>query len=96
MSTGRAIGRGPGSLERAYRVRWANGAPFASAVAFQDYVGRYRDAGVQRFIFEYANAVAPYGEAVAAGLFVGRAALDAFAAQAMTEMRATNSTARSD
>jgi hypothetical protein len=49
---------------------------------------RYREAGVRRFIFAFASAAAPYGEAVAAGIFVGRAVLDGFAARAMSELRA--------
>jgi hypothetical protein len=85
-----ALGRAPGSLERAYVVGWAEGTPFASAEAFQDYVSRYQEAGVQRFIFEYASAAAPYAEAVAAGMFAGRAALDAFAAEAMSTLRGTS------
>jgi alkanesulfonate monooxygenase SsuD/methylene tetrahydromethanopterin reductase-like flavin-dependent oxidoreductase (luciferase family) len=87
-----ALGRTPESLERAYLVGWAEGAPFASAAALEDYVGRYREAGVERFIFEYASAAAPYEEAVAAGIFAGRAALDAFAVQAMRSLRGRSGT----
>jgi alkanesulfonate monooxygenase SsuD/methylene tetrahydromethanopterin reductase-like flavin-dependent oxidoreductase (luciferase family) len=78
------IGRQPGSVERAYLVGWAEGAPFTSAEAFRDYVGRYREAGVQRFIFVFASAAAPYAEAVAAGMFAARATLEAVAAQAIS------------
>jgi alkanesulfonate monooxygenase SsuD/methylene tetrahydromethanopterin reductase-like flavin-dependent oxidoreductase (luciferase family) len=82
-----AIDRAPGSVERAYLAGWAEGTPFASADAFQDFVGRYREAGVQRFIFEFASVAAPYAEAVAAGMFAGRAALEPFVAQAMAAMQ---------
>jgi alkanesulfonate monooxygenase SsuD/methylene tetrahydromethanopterin reductase-like flavin-dependent oxidoreductase (luciferase family) len=84
-----ALGREPGSVERAYLAGWAAGAPFASANAFEDYVGRYREAGIQRFIFEFASVAAPYEEAIDAGMFAGRAALDAFAAQAMYDLHDT-------
>jgi alkanesulfonate monooxygenase SsuD/methylene tetrahydromethanopterin reductase-like flavin-dependent oxidoreductase (luciferase family) len=84
------LGRAPESLERAYLVGWAGGTPFASADAFAEYVGRYREAGVQRLIFAFASASTPYGEAVAAGMFAGRAALDAFAAAAMGRLRGTS------
>jgi hypothetical protein len=74
-------------LERAYLIGWAEGAPFASAEAFAEYVGCYQEAGVQRFIFVYASAAAPHDEAVAAGIIAGRAALDPFATQAMRGLR---------
>jgi alkanesulfonate monooxygenase SsuD/methylene tetrahydromethanopterin reductase-like flavin-dependent oxidoreductase (luciferase family) len=86
-----ALGRAPGTVERAYLAGWAEGAPFASAEAFADYVGRYREAGVQRFIFTFASAAGPYGEAVAAGLFAGRTALDGFAVDALRVPRRTRS-----
>jgi alkanesulfonate monooxygenase SsuD/methylene tetrahydromethanopterin reductase-like flavin-dependent oxidoreductase (luciferase family) len=80
------LDRAPERVERAYLVGWAEGAPFASADAFQDFVGRYREAGIRRFIFVFASAASPYDEARAAGIFAGRAALDTFGAQAMMVM----------
>jgi alkanesulfonate monooxygenase SsuD/methylene tetrahydromethanopterin reductase-like flavin-dependent oxidoreductase (luciferase family) len=81
----RQIGRDPGSVERAY-VHMGDevaAGPFVSRDAFQDFVGRYRDAGVQRFIFIFVSTAAPanYDAEVAAGVFASREALESFAAQ---------------
>ena len=58
--------------------------------AFQDFVGQYREVGVQRFIFCFGSAAVPppyYTGLVASGAWAGRDALDAFAAQAMKDMQ---------
>jgi alkanesulfonate monooxygenase SsuD/methylene tetrahydromethanopterin reductase-like flavin-dependent oxidoreductase (luciferase family) len=86
-----AIDRDPGTVERACFVGWSEcESPFVSADAFQDFVGRYRDAGVQRFVFSFGSpeTPAPYAAWVASGAWVNRATLEAFAAQEMTAMQA--------
>ncbi len=55
------IGRDPGSLERAYFMGWAIERPFESAESLQDYLGRYADAGTERFIFMFGRQ-SPDGE----------------------------------
>jgi hypothetical protein len=64
--------------------------PFVSRDAFQDFVGRYRDAGVQRFVFSFGSAEtpAPYTKWIAAGAWVNRERLEAFAAQEITDLQA--------
>jgi alkanesulfonate monooxygenase SsuD/methylene tetrahydromethanopterin reductase-like flavin-dependent oxidoreductase (luciferase family) len=86
-----AVDRDPGTVERACFVGWSDCEfPFASADALQDFVGRYRDAGVQRFVFSFGSkeTPAPYAAWVASGAWVNRAAFDAFAAQELTAMQA--------
>jgi alkanesulfonate monooxygenase SsuD/methylene tetrahydromethanopterin reductase-like flavin-dependent oxidoreductase (luciferase family) len=84
-----AIGRDPGTLERAYAAGAAKGeTPFVSRDAFQNFVGRYGEAGIQRFIFDWASAAVQYKEAdVVAGIVAGREVLEAFAAQEMSVMQ---------
>ncbi len=50
-----ALGRDPASLERAYFLGWAIERPFESAESLRDYLGRYREAGTERFIFMFAR-----------------------------------------
>jgi alkanesulfonate monooxygenase SsuD/methylene tetrahydromethanopterin reductase-like flavin-dependent oxidoreductase (luciferase family) len=88
-----AIDRDPGTVERACFIGWSDcEAPFASADAFQDFVGRYREAGVQRFVCSFGSqeTPAPYAGWVASGAWVNREALDAFAAQAISDMQAAS------
>jgi alkanesulfonate monooxygenase SsuD/methylene tetrahydromethanopterin reductase-like flavin-dependent oxidoreductase (luciferase family) len=68
------LGRDPGSLDRAYFVGWADERPFASAEALHDFIGRYREAGVRRFVFAFASEPRE-------GVFATRETLEAFAAQ---------------
>ena len=77
-----AIGREPAAIERAYFVGWADEVPFVSRDAFQEFVGRYREAGIQRFLFFFASA-GQFGSAGAAGAFADRKVLEGFAAEAM-------------
>ena len=49
------LGRDPSTLDRAYFTGWADERPFASPDAFVDFVGRYREAGVRRFIFLFGR-----------------------------------------
>jgi alkanesulfonate monooxygenase SsuD/methylene tetrahydromethanopterin reductase-like flavin-dependent oxidoreductase (luciferase family) len=82
-----ALGRDPQTVERAYLPGWGGPErPFASSGAFQDFVGRCQEAGVQRFIFSFGSDVfpSPYREWVASGAWASRESLEAFAAQAMT------------
>jgi hypothetical protein len=88
------IGRDPGSIERAHLHMYGeegDPVPFVSCDAFQDYVGRYRDAGTQRFMFGLGNAASPFVEGMAAGLWASRETLDAFAAQAMRDLSSQSS-----
>jgi hypothetical protein len=64
-------------------------APFASAAAFQDYVGHYWEAGVHRFVFSFGSAAdpPPYDSWIAKGGWATRETLKSFAAQAMREMQ---------
>jgi alkanesulfonate monooxygenase SsuD/methylene tetrahydromethanopterin reductase-like flavin-dependent oxidoreductase (luciferase family) len=85
----RAIGRDPATVERACFTGWvAPDAPFVSAEAFKDFVGRYREAGVQRFVFSFGSAAypAPYDGWVATGRWASREALDAFAADLIRDL----------
>ena len=43
------------SLERAYFFGWAIEQPFESAESLRDYIGRYEDAGTERFVFSFAR-----------------------------------------
>lgn len=63
------LGRDPGTIRRSL-IDGRNGeTPWASVQAFQDYVGRYREAGIDEFIF-YLPAEPRYpAEAVGAGVF---------------------------
>ena len=84
-----SIGRDSRKVERACIIGWEIPAPFVSAGAFQEIVGQYRDAGVQRFIFCFGSASVPppYDARVAEGAWASRAVLDAFAAQAMADLQ---------
>ncbi len=81
-----ALGRDPQTVERTCLAGW-NGPdrPFASADAFQDFVGRYREAGMQRFVFMLGSAAypMPYKEWIDTGAWATRDSLEAFGAQAM-------------
>jgi alkanesulfonate monooxygenase SsuD/methylene tetrahydromethanopterin reductase-like flavin-dependent oxidoreductase (luciferase family) len=85
-----AADRDPGTIERACFVGWSDcESPFVSRAAFQDFVGRYRDAGIQRFVFSFGSAEtpAPYSKWVASGAWVNRAGLEAFAAQEIKDLQ---------
>jgi alkanesulfonate monooxygenase SsuD/methylene tetrahydromethanopterin reductase-like flavin-dependent oxidoreductase (luciferase family) len=57
------LGRDPASLERAYFFGWAIERPFESAERLRDYLGRYGEAGIERFVFSFAQQ-SPNGMAV--------------------------------
>ena len=89
-----AIGRDPRTIERACLTGWSESdPPFVSAGAFQDFVGRYRDSGVQRFVFSFGSAAVSgyYQKWVAARAWASREVLDPFAAQAMADIRHASS-----
>ena len=89
-----ALNRDPATVECACLVGWDTPeTPFASAAAFDDVVGRYREAGVQRFVFFIGSTemLDPFGRWVAAGEWASRDVLDTFAAQAMADLRSANS-----
>jgi alkanesulfonate monooxygenase SsuD/methylene tetrahydromethanopterin reductase-like flavin-dependent oxidoreductase (luciferase family) len=80
-----ALGRPPTAVERLYFAGWGAGeVPFASADAFQDFVGAYRSAGVQRFIFSFASQHRTPPPANS-GRSATRQALEAFAAVTMAD-----------
>ena len=47
------LGRDPKQITRSFCVGWTNDKPFASIGAFQDFVGRYSDAGIEEFMLGY-------------------------------------------
>jgi hypothetical protein len=84
-----AFGRDPATVERTCIIGWGGPeAPFTSAKALRDCVGRYREAGVQRFIFFFGSAAtpAPYQAMVAARAWASREVLDTFAAQLLADL----------
>jgi hypothetical protein len=85
-----SLNRDPATLERACIFGWSPaGAPFTSRDAFEDFVGRYREAGVRRFVLSFGGTAMPppYDEWVAAGRWATRETLEAFAADAMAAVR---------
>ncbi len=85
-----ASNRDPAALERACIFGWSpTGSPFTSRDAFEDFVGRYREAGVQRFVFSFGGTAtpAPYDAWVAAGRWATRETFEAFAAEAITALQ---------
>jgi alkanesulfonate monooxygenase SsuD/methylene tetrahydromethanopterin reductase-like flavin-dependent oxidoreductase (luciferase family) len=82
-----ALNRDPATVERGCVVGWSPAeSPFTSRDAFEDFVGRYREAGMQRFVFTFGSAAtpAPYDAWVAAGRWATRETLEAFAVEAMS------------
>jgi len=55
------LGRDPHSLRRSFLAGFTSDRPFASMGAFDDFVGRYRDAGIHDFIFYYPPLFAAPG-----------------------------------
>jgi alkanesulfonate monooxygenase SsuD/methylene tetrahydromethanopterin reductase-like flavin-dependent oxidoreductase (luciferase family) len=47
------LGRDPESITRSFCVGWTSDRPFDSPAAFQDFVGRYAEAGIQQFMLGY-------------------------------------------
>lgn len=85
-----ASNRDPATVERACIFGWSPaGTPFTSRAAFEDFVGRYREAGVQRFVFSFGSMAtpAPYDAWVAAGRWPTRETFEAFAAEAITSLQ---------
>jgi alkanesulfonate monooxygenase SsuD/methylene tetrahydromethanopterin reductase-like flavin-dependent oxidoreductase (luciferase family) len=48
-----AQGRDPDQITRSFCVGWTHDKPFDSIGAFQDFIGRYSDAGIEEFMFGY-------------------------------------------
>ena len=46
-------GRDPGEIARSFLHGWTPDTPWASPSAFEDFVGRYQEAGISEFIFPY-------------------------------------------
>ena len=70
------IGRDPATLDRVYFVGFAEEFPFVSSEALDDFIGRCREAGARRSIFQYGNGSE-------SGRFATRKTLDAFAAETL-------------
>ncbi|MBV9577884.1 MAG: LLM class flavin-dependent oxidoreductase [Chloroflexi bacterium] len=82
-----AVGRDPSSLTRLYFAGWAAGeVPFASVDAFTNFVGAYREAGVQRFIFSFVSEQREMPPSME-GRYAGRRVLDGFVGAAISKMR---------
>jgi alkanesulfonate monooxygenase SsuD/methylene tetrahydromethanopterin reductase-like flavin-dependent oxidoreductase (luciferase family) len=47
------LGHDPDSITRSFCVGWTNDQPFESLGAFQDFIGRYAEAGIQQFMLGY-------------------------------------------
>ena len=45
------VGRDPSTIARSFGVGWTTDTPFTSLDAFYDFVGRYREVGINEFIF---------------------------------------------
>jgi alkanesulfonate monooxygenase SsuD/methylene tetrahydromethanopterin reductase-like flavin-dependent oxidoreductase (luciferase family) len=87
-----AIGRDPATVERACIFGWSPaGSPFTSRAVFEDFVARYREAGVQRFVFSFGSTAtpAPYDAWITARRWATRETLEEFAAEAITELQAS-------
>jgi hypothetical protein len=46
-------GRDPGEIARSFLQGWTADTPWASPSAFEDFIGRYQEAGISEFIFPY-------------------------------------------
>jgi alkanesulfonate monooxygenase SsuD/methylene tetrahydromethanopterin reductase-like flavin-dependent oxidoreductase (luciferase family) len=89
------LGRHPESIQRACLAGWSGpDRPFASFDAFQDFVGRYQEVGMQRFVFSLGSRAfpTPYAEWIATGAWATRDSLEAFAADAMWGTRDVKAT----
>jgi alkanesulfonate monooxygenase SsuD/methylene tetrahydromethanopterin reductase-like flavin-dependent oxidoreductase (luciferase family) len=47
------VGRDPKTITRSLGVGWTPDTPFASLDSFYEFVGRYREAGINEFVFGY-------------------------------------------
>ena len=47
------LGRDPASITRSFCVGWTKDHPFESVGAFEDFIGRYAEAGIQQFMLGY-------------------------------------------
>ena len=48
------FGRDPNLIRRTFFAGYSSDQPFASENAFQDFIGRYREAGIDEFVLGYA------------------------------------------
>ena len=53
----RQAGRDPAEIRRTFFVGYSSDHPFASQEAFIDFVGRYREAGIDEFVLGYAPGI---------------------------------------
>ena len=51
------FGRDPAEIRRTFFAGYSSDHPFASADAFQDFIGRYREAGIDEFVLGYAPGI---------------------------------------
>jgi len=47
------LGRDPASITRSFCIGWTKDRPFESVGAFQDFIGRYAEAGIQEFMLGF-------------------------------------------
>ena len=48
------FGRDPNQIRRTFFAGYSSDQPFASENAFQDFIGRYQEAGIDEFVLGYA------------------------------------------
>ena len=85
-----ALGRDPDAISRSFLVGFAKDTPFASLDAFHEVVGRYREIGINEFIF-YSVADEAREWAASRGLlgrWSDRAMLERVATEAIPALRA--------
>jgi alkanesulfonate monooxygenase SsuD/methylene tetrahydromethanopterin reductase-like flavin-dependent oxidoreductase (luciferase family) len=51
-------GRDPARIRRTFFAGYSSDHPFASIEAFRDFIGRYREAGIDEFVLGYAPGIA--------------------------------------
>ncbi len=47
------VGRQPDTITRSLAVGWTPDTPFVSLESFYEFVGRYREVGINEFVFGY-------------------------------------------
>jgi hypothetical protein len=47
------VGREPDSIVRSLAVGWTRDKPFTSLQSFYDFIGNYREVGINEFVFGY-------------------------------------------
>jgi len=76
-------GRDPQAIWRSFAFGWTADNPFRSLDDFQEVVGRYREAGMNEFIFMYAPGVTEFANRA----FTSREQLQRIAAEALPAIK---------